>query len=621
MIRIHRGTLLALLALTAACKPEPEVVVETQTVTNTNTVTNTITNTVTEQVPVTEFVTNTNTITNVVTETVTVVDDDLDPGQFMKPIVWLQEIQNSGGAIGTAGAGSNHMHLSEMVYREAIPDTDGVDATSNAAPPMLIQCSYYFGFYNATNPGSMSVMAQGWRHAKTTGTKEPGCIHLALDDVDRELVFTTHHGGITDGLGFLSGWDLNLVNSTTDSNADGIVDSPTSVTTAPAEIPKLTEPDISYEGLDVEDGLIWVTLHKDGLGAYTYDTNTQIFTPVVKYKGTLENSWDVRVEGDLAYVADGIGGLVTIDVSDPLNPVELDRVLFGGQARDIMVNGDVVYVAAESGGVAVVDASDPADLYYVQSLDVGSGGAIAIDFDNGKLYVGAWNDARVYDTTVDPYYPAIIGAVRHTVAKEYKIEGQDPRPDMTDRVLAVAGKDNYLFNGTWWVPNNYEVFADRVAPYIDLPQNVAQMTFPGDLNYGESSTFDVVVRNGGNADLTVTDVWSTNPSFTPSTTEMVIPPGSSQTLTMTFTASIGVDAAPTTDTADTFSAYESGILNIVSDDPSQPIRQGFMEGNVDSLSIGDAFPETLATLTDGSEWSFTQDALGSVTLVAYFATF
>lgn len=582
----------ALLALMAACDREPEVVVETETITVTNTVTQTVTNTVTE------------------------VDDDLDPGQFAAPLVWTQALIDNAGVIGSGGGGENHMHLSEMVYREAIPDTDGVDATSNATPAMLLQCSYYFGFYNAKNPGNMSIMAQGFRHATTTGTKEPGCIHLALDDEDRDLVFTTHHGGITDGLGFLSGWDLSLVNSTTDANLDGIVDSPDTVTTAPTEIPKLTEPGFAYEGLDVEDGVIWVTLHKDGLGAYTYDDATQVFTRIALHKGTLENSWDVRVEGDLAYVADGIGGLVTLDVSDPTNPVELDRVVFGGQARDIMVNGDVVYVAAESGGIAVIDASDPADLQYVQSMNVGSGGAIAIDYDNGKLYVGAWNDARVYDTTVDPFYPEIIGAVRHTVAKEYNNELGVARPDITDRVLAVAGKDDFLFNGTWWVPNNYEIFPDRVAPYIDLPQNVAQMTFPGDLNAGESSTFDVLIRNGGNADLTVYDVWSTHPSFTPSTTGMVIPPGGAETLTVTYTADIGVDGATTE-----LSAYENGLLNIVSDDPTQPIRQGFMEGNVEGLSVGDPFPETLATLTDGSEWSFTQDALGSVTLVAYFATF
>jgi len=609
---------LALVALLAACNPEPadpEIVTVTETVTNT--VTNTVTHTV--EVPVVEtiVVTEPNTIIE------TVVDDDLDGGRFSQPIVWLQDVIDNGGAIGSGGGGENHMHLSEMVYREQIPDTDGVDATSNGAPPMLIQCSYYFGWYNATNPASMSIAAQGWRHAKTTGTKEPGCIHLALDDDDREIVFTTHHGGITDGLAFLSGWDLNLVNSTSDSNLDGIVDNAYSVTTAPVEIPKLTEADVSYEGLDVEDGIIWVTLHKDGLGMYTFDYATSVFTRVGSYDVGLENSWDVLVLGDrdLAYVADGIGGLVSLDITDPMNPVELDRVLMGGQARDIMVNGDTVYVAAESGGVAVIDAADPSNMQLVNTMDVGNGGAIAIDYDNGYLYVAAWNDARVYDTTLDPQFPVYIGAVRHTVSKEYNVEGDEERPDITDRVLAVAGKDDFLFNGTWWVPTNYAINKGTLAPYIDLPQTYAQMTFPGDLNAGETTTYDILIENDGNADLTVTDIWSTNAAFEPNITQVVVPPGGETTVTVTFTATIGLDGVDTADTAAPQSAEETGILNIVSDDPSQPIRQGYMEANIDSLGVGDPMPDANVLLTDGSDWLFSRDALGSVTVIAYFATF
>jgi glutamine cyclotransferase len=393
------------------------------------------------------------------------------------------------------------------------------------------------------------------------------------------------------------------------------------VTTAPVEIPKLSEVGTSYEGLDTERGFIWVTLHDEGLGVFTYDVVGNAFTRVSTFQGTLANAWDILVEGNLAYLADGVGGLVTLDVSDPMNIVELDRVVFGGQARDIMKNGDVLYVAAESGGVAVIDVADPTNLAYIQSMDVGNGGAIALDYDNGKLYVAAWNDARVYDTTIDPYYPSIIGAVRHTVAKEYNVEGDEERPDITDRVLAVAGKDDFLFDGTWWVPTNWAINPGTLAPFIDLPQAIAQMTFPSDLLAGEQSTYDVLIENEGTADLTVYDIWSTNPAFVPSTTGVVIPPGGEATVTLTFTATIGTDGVDTSDTAAPQSAEETGILNIVSDDPSQPIRQGYMEGNIDSLGVGDPFPETLVTLNDGSDWAFTTDALGSVTMIAYFATF
>lgn len=629
---------------------------------DTSSVTNTITNTVTETNTVTvEVEVEVPGPTVEVEVEVEVPDDDLDPGHFVPVIEYLQTLQDNGsgaaGTIGTGGAGENHMHLSEMVYIESRPDTDPNPLVANGTPALVFQCSYYFGFYDATVPSNMPVLAQGWRHAKTNGTKEPGCIHLALDDDDRNIVFTTHHGGITDGNGFLSGWDLNITNNQSDLlPVDGIVDSPTKISTITvAEIPKycgdqldsdgdaLTDLDldgdvdqadiakaectddtgetvVAFEGLDVENDLIYVTEHQRGLEIFSFNYATNAFTQVALYDGGLENSWDVLVQGDLAYVADGIGGLVTLDVSDPLNVTELDRVVFDGQARDIMVNGTTVYVAAESGGIAIVDAADPANLQLVKMLDTG-GSAIAIDYDNGKLYVAAWDDARVYDTS-NPADPQLIGAVRNSVQKDYDdLGGQvDPamRPDMTDRVLAIAGKDDYLFNGTWWVPTTWKIHPELDAPYIELAEDSAQLTIPGDVVLGASASIDVVVGNDGTADLTVYDVWSLEATYTVSPVGAVIPPGGEAVFTVTFTPAIGSDAV----SADPeFSRLEDTIISFVSDDPNQPIREAYVMGNLEGLGIGDPFPETLVTLTDGGEWSYMADAFGSVTLVAYFATF
>lgn len=594
---------------------EPETV--TETVWKTTTVPNTITVEVpgeTVEVPV-----------EVIVEVPTV---QLQPGHWEEVMVELRRLQDNGtgATVGANGAGENHMHLSDVIHRDALPDTNS----------QMMYCSYTFGVLNADNEGNESFQAQGFTHLKTTGTKNPGCIHLNADDTNRDIIYTTHHGGITDGLGFLSGWDLNMVNDTVDADLNGIPDNPTKVTLAPTEIPKLTEntqdvdgdglSDVStsYEGLDNENGYIYVTKHLEGLGVYTYDAVTQIFTPVSNYTN-LENAWGVGVVDTIAYVTDGIGGLVSLDVADPMNIVELDRLPLDGQARDIAFKGDIAYVATESGGIAVVDISDPENLVLEQQMSI-SGSAIMLDTDDDYLYVAAWNDARVYDTTI-PEAPTFIGAARQTTSKSYDeqtgvVVDEGDRPDITDRVLSIAGNGDIIYNGTWWVPYTFQVFPDRMAPYMVLPETVAQVTFPGEVNFGDTLDYQIEILNDGTAPLTIYDLWSNSPAFSSVEEEFLIQPGDTATLTLQFTPTIGADQGPpVVDTANPFTALEEGIFYIVSDDPQQPIREIFMQGNLDGIGVGDPFPETTATLTDGSEWSFTNDALGSVTLVIYFATF
>lgn len=586
--------LVALLAL-GACKGETITKIETHTVANT------VTNTVTNTVPVTKTVTITNTT------------GQLQPGHFDEVLVETQRLQDNAGvvdvSIGDNSAGEDHMHLSEIIYRPA---------SANEVAQMMY-CAYTFGVLDATNPANMPFQAQGFRHAKTTGTKEPGCIHLTADDNDRDLIFTTHHGGITDGLGFLSGWDLHAVNDVTDANLDGIPDFPTKVTLAPTEIPKLTETDMAYEGVDTEKGLVWVARHEDGLGVYSYDKPTQIFTPVSTYTDVV-NSWDIKVVGDIAYLCDGAGGLVTLDVSDPLNPVYMDRVVFAGEARDIDINGNYAYVAAESGGIATVDISDPHNLAVVGGISGIS--AIALDYDSDNLFVAAWDDARVYNAAADPLNPPIIGAARQEFDKEYTLETTDEsRPNLTDRVLAMAGTGNYMFDGTWHVPYSFQLYPDRVAPYIVVPEDLDQLTFPGDIPLGGSTSQDITLRNDGTADLTIYDIWTDSPAFIPSVNEMLIHPGESQTLTLTFSPTIGYVPDDTSDTATPPDAQETTLIHFDSDDPQQPIREGYLVGNPDAIGVGDAFPEMDVTLNDGTSWTYTDDALGSVTMVLYFATF
>ncbi|MEQ1503610.1 MAG: hypothetical protein ABMB14_15335 [Myxococcota bacterium] len=555
---------------------------------------------------VTHTVNHTNTVPNTVTNTVT--DGELDPGQYEEVLVEIQELVGRGGALGTNGSGETHMHIAEMKYREG----NGVDW-----PNALFYCSYTFGVLDGANLDSMPFLAQGFKFLPRTGTRDPGCMHMAFDESDPDIVYTTHHGNLDDGDPFVSGFDLNS------TAADPLF--PTKLTLAPIQLPMVQIPGEVYEGLDVENGLIWVAAHQTGLAVFRRDAaNANALERMTTYPG-LVDARDVAVVGDTAYVCDAANGLVILDVTDPTEITETARLTLPGVVLDIAVgDAGVVYLAAQSGGLLSVDVSDPANPVLLQQLNVQEG-VTAVDYDQNRVYVAAWNDARVYDAT-DPSNLTIIGAKRLDKQKNYSAEDGDggDRPDLTNRVLGIAGSGDYVFDGTWWVPHNLLLHPDRTAPYMVLPETVNYLAFPGDLAIGESSEVEFVVRNDGTAPLTVFDLWTTNPAFTVSPPQLRVDPGASGTLKVTFTATIGAGESTTTTTGGGTvpiqTGEETGFLQIWSDDPSQPVREAYLVGNPAGIGVGDPYTNS-ATLLDGTPWSFQDDALGQVTLVAYFATF
>lgn len=490
----------------------------------------------------------------------------LQPGHYLPPIVQLQRVQGN----------ENHMHVAQVRYRES--------------DNMLLYCSYGFGMIDASNPQDMEYVVQDLQHMTASGSpREPGCLHLTWDEDDPNIVYTTHRGNI-DFAVFLSGWDL------TDPEA-------------PVQLPALQEAGVRYGGLDFENGLIYVALQEGGLGIYDYDAMNG-FVQLSVATG-LENAWAVHVVGDVAYVADGTGGLATVDVADPMAPSFIGRVPFGGVAEDIVVADNTAYVAAGSAGMVIVDVADPAAPAVLSEVPT-DGSAVGVAYSDGRAYVAAWNDTRVYDVT-DPAEPSMITSLRLTVEQDYESCSGDPemcvpdaaRPDPTARTLAVAAHGETMFVGNWWVPYSFQLFPERTAPHLVMPEDAALIDF-GPTDVDASNTHELVIGNDGNEPLTLYDNWVDNEAFSVSPTQVRIEPGESATLTLTYTA--------TTDT------METGVLHVRSDDPLQPIRKAYLVGNQPGLGVGQPMPEVLVTRFDGSSYS-TAPLTGSVMLLAYFATF
>ncbi|MFH1739468.1 MAG: FG-GAP-like repeat-containing protein [bacterium] len=81
----------------------------------------------------------------------------------------------------------------------------------------------------------------------------------------------------------------------------------------------------------------------------------------------------IRGSGNLVHIAAGIHGLVTVDISDPENPVVKDIFKSGldGYGEGLAVEGTTVYLAngnnsdSSQNGLYIIDASDPDDLEVI----------------------------------------------------------------------------------------------------------------------------------------------------------------------------------------------------------------------------------------------------------------
>lgn len=477
----------------------------------------------------------------------------LEGGNFLNPLVELQSVY---------GVGS---HTDEVRIR--LEDN------------LLFNCSYTFNIIDATEANDMDVLAEGLRHEVQGEVKRPpGCKHLGWDG---NYVFTTHLG--TDrNPAFLSGWDI------TDPED-------------PVQLPTIQEPGVSYEGVDVANSNIFVALHDNGLGVYRFETGTA--TPAFARIGSLggfTNAWGVAARGDDVFVADLDGTLITVDATDPTAPAELGRVVVGGNPRYVVVDGDYAYVATGASGVAVVDVSDLANPAVIGRAEM-PGNAVRVAYSEGRIFVAAWNDMRVYDVTT-PSEPRFVAATR--IRRPYDYDEAD-RELPTHRIFGVAARGRDVFVGAWENPYAYRLFPDRLAPNIRLPESAARLDF-GAVAMGETKTLPLEVTNQGTAPLTLLDNWTVGDGFSVEPRQALIPPGETMELMVSFTPTSTVES--------------TGFLHIESDDPEYPVRKPYLAANSPGVVPGSELPLTRATLVDGTPWT-SEEASGNVLLLFYFATF
>jgi len=114
--------------------------------------------------------------------------------------------------------------------------------------------------------------------------------------------------------------------------------------------------------------------------------------------------YNLMVEGDYAYVADGDSGLRIIDISNPLSPSETGFCPTADFCFDVSVSGNFACVADADSGLMVVDISNPSSPYSTESYDTG-GITFGVTSDGGYAYAADNTGGLLVIDISDPSTP------------------------------------------------------------------------------------------------------------------------------------------------------------------------------------------------------------------------
>jgi hypothetical protein len=184
---------------------------------------------------------------------------------------------------------------------------------------------------------------------------------------------------------------------------------------------------------------------------------------------------DLFVTGDTLIAPVWMGGLNTLDISDPAAPQILRRPAEGemltGDLYTVLLNGDVLYTPVVDnslvGAVGVVDLSDPANPALATIVETQNPQVLSLALGNDTLYVlsqGQSNQVHIYDVS-QPLEPQPAGVVT--------------LPEAASR-LAVVGNTLYAACDKWNCQSLYSLdVADPQNPSLSgqwqLPFGVQEM--------------------------------------------------------------------------------------------------------------------------------------------------
>lgn len=212
-------------------------------------------------------------------------------------------------------------------------------------------------------------------------------------------------------------------------------------------------------------------------------------SPVRHQECTIPDTYPAKIalSGDRAVIA-ASGGVSTVDISDPENPLLMGSADIGHYGRDVAVLGHHAFLVASS--LYVVDISDPFSPTEVHMIPYGRGDASGICIYDQYAVVAAGTRVQVYDIA-DPTNPVLLTEVgglrdasmvsaagRHIYVTDssagklhaFEIEPSFPHTDMLAHVTSTEPWNSFLV-----IDNAGARFCYGVLSLFDEEQGISKL--------------------------------------------------------------------------------------------------------------------------------------------------
>jgi len=254
--------------------------------------------------------------------------------------------------------------------------------------------------------GSISVCSE------PSGVDASNGYAFVAGDYDGLLVIDAHHTGAATPVGQWEGSGVtrdvavagDLAYVARDYYGFSIVD--ISDPEVPQTLGSVTEPYDEIRAVAVKGAYAYCAAEDDGVVVISVSTpDTPIEVGVVD---TPHHAMDIVVKDDHAFVADNLGGLQVIDISDPFQPDIVSSVpSIAAQALEL--SGDRAYVASFEQGLAIVDISDPLHPHLMGQVDT-PGLAMGVAAAGTYAFVADHDEGAHIIRCANPENPVIVAS-------------------------------------------------------------------------------------------------------------------------------------------------------------------------------------------------------------------
>jgi uncharacterized repeat protein (TIGR01451 family) len=202
------------------------------------------------------------------------------------------------------------------------------------------------------------------------------------------------------------------------------------------------------------------------------------------YAGTIAESTDIQIVGNLAYLA-ASSGLFVFDIADSAQPQLLSQMAVS--ARSLAIDGHYALVADDNmplGGVRIVDISNPHDpvqiAFYPISTDVYNRVHDVAIVDPGLAYVATDSGLIALDIS-NPYVPTQVlqfrwGATRIMLDGNYAYIGHKTTVRILD--ISYPSRPEQIGMTDWGCDRSCELYTTPTAKYIIHRTGVFDVTDP-----------------------------------------------------------------------------------------------------------------------------------------------